>query len=159
MDKLKNILREEKKKKLPSRLGLEGSPKYQPLILGYNMIVGMMEGEDWLKICNREENYSRLEGLLGKKEKRVNLEWYNEEESKIEETHKFKGLERHLNKINKGDMSEFGKFEGFCYSNLHRYIIRTQRILFNVSQGRFYDETDLPQTKWKESWGKKTYLW
>ena len=100
-----------------------------------------------------------MEELLKKKETRVKGSFWEEDDSLKDESDKMKDLESYLTKLNKGDMSQFGEFEGFCYSNLHRYIIRTQRILFNVSQGRFYDETDLPQTKWKESWGKKTYLW
>ena len=159
VDKFRNILRNEKKKNLPSRLGIQGSPKYQPLILGYNMMIGMMEGDDWINTCNREENYGRMEELLKYKETRVKGSVWEEDETLKDETDKMKELETYLRSINKGDMSQFGEFEGFCYSNLHRYIIRTQKILFHVSQGRFYDKSDLPQTKWKDSWSKKTYLW
>jgi len=61
--------------------------------------------------------------------------------------------------LNKGDLSELDEFEGFCYSNLHRYIINTQKVLYNVSQGRFFDKTDIPKNKWKDKWSQKTFIW
>ena len=57
------------------------------------------------------------------------------------------------------DMDLLNQFEGYCFTNFHRYVLDTQRVLYNVSQGRFYDKTDVPKEKWKDSWSKKTYLW
>ena len=60
---------------------------------------------------------------------------------------------------NPDDMDLLNQFEGYCFTNFHRYVLDTQRVLYNVSQGRFYDKTDIPKDKWKDSWSKKTYLW
>ena len=140
VDKLRNILREEKKKKLPSKLGIQGSPKYHPLILGYNMVVGMIEGMGWRNIV--DENIMRIERQM------------NEESGR----YLVKELLGPIIK-NPDDMDLLNQFEGYCFTNFHRYVLDTQRVLYNVSQGRFYDKTDIPKEKWKDSWSKKTYLW
>ena len=137
---MKNILREEKKKKLPSKLGIQGSPKYHPLILGYNMVVGMIEGTGWRNIV--DENIMRIERQM------------NEESGR----YLVKELLGPIIK-NPDDMDLLNQFEGYCFTNFHRYVLDTQRVLYNVSQGRFYDKTDIPKEKWKDSWSKKTYLW
>ena len=140
VNQLKKILRSEKRKKLPSKLGIQGSPNYHSTILGYNLIVGMIEGNGWKKVVE-EDNLGRVEYLMS--------------ENNYEVLDQF--LRDLMNDPN--DMDSFGKFEGFCFSHLNRYILDTQRVLYNVSQGRFFDKTDIPKDKWKDSWSKKTYLW
>jgi len=159
VNQLKKILKGENRKNLPSSMGIQGSPNYHPLILGYNMTVGRIEGEDWIKVCNRMENLGRMEELLKKKETTVKSEWFSEEDTYKDFTDKGKELNVFLRELNKGDLSELDEFEGFCYSNLHRYIINTQKVLYNVSQGRFFDKTDIPKNKWKDKWSQKTFIW
>ena len=141
VNQLKKILRGENRKNLPSRLGIQGRPHYHTLVLGYNIIVGMIEGEDWFKTVTRDENFGRMEELLGKEVIKENL-W-----------------ETIIQGIRKGDTSQEVELEKFCYNNLHRYILRTQRVLYNVSQGRFYDDTDVSKEKWKDSWSPKSFTW
>ena len=141
VNQMKKILRGENRKNLPSRLGIQGRPHYHTLVLGYNMIVGMIEGEDWFKTVTRDENFGRMEELLGKEVVKENL-W-----------------ETIIQGIRKGDTSQEVELEKFCYNNLHRYILRTQRVLYNVSQGRFYDDTDIPKEKWKDKWSSRTFTW
>ena len=141
VNQMKKILRGENRKNLPSRLGIQGRPHYHTLVLGYNMIVGMIEGEDWFKTVTRDENFGRMEELLDKEVVKENL-W-----------------ETIIQGIRKGDMSQEVELEKFCYNNLHRYILRTQRVLYNVSQGRFYDDTDVSKEKWKDSWSPKSFTW
>jgi len=141
VNQMKKILRGENRKNLPSRLGIQGRPHYHTLVLGYNIIVGMIEGEDWFKTVTRDENFGRMEELLGKEVIKENL-W-----------------ETIIQGIRKGDTSQEVELEKFCYNNLHRYILRTQRVLYNVSQGRFYDDTDIPKEKWKEKWSPKSFTW
>ena len=62
-------------------------------------------------------------------------------------------------RMNPNNMDLLNQFEGYCFTNFHRYVLDTQRVLYNVSQGRFYDKTDIPKEKWKDSWSKKTFLW
>ena len=141
VNQLKKILRGENRKNLPSRLGIQGRPHYHTLVLGYNMIVGMIEGEDWFKTVTRDENIGRMKELLDKEVVKENL-W-----------------ETIIQGIRKGDTSQEVELEKFCYNNLHRYILRTQRVLYNVSQGRFYDDIDIPKEKWKEKWSPKSFTW
>ena len=141
VNQMKKILRGENRKNLPSRLGIQGRPHYHTLVLGYNMIVGMIEGEDWFKTVTRDENIGRMKELLDKEVVKENL-W-----------------ETIIQGIRKGDMSQEVELEKFCYNNLHRYILRTQRVLYNVSQGRFYDDIDIPKEKWKEKWSPKSFTW
>ena len=141
VNQMKKILRGENRKNLPSRLGIQGRPHYHTLVLGYNMIVGMIEGEDWFKTVTRDENIGRMKELLDKEVVKENL-W-----------------ETIIQGIRKGDTSQEVELEKFCYNNLHRYILRTQRVLYNVSQGRFYDDTDIPKEKWKDKWSSRTFTW
>ena len=141
VNQMKKILRGENRKNLPSRLGIQGRPHYHTLVLGYNMIVGMIEGEDWFKTVTRDENIGRMKELLDKEVVKENL-W-----------------ETIIQGIRKGDTSQEVELEKFCYNNLHRYILRTQRVLYNVSQGRFYDDIDIPKEKWKEKWSPKSFTW
>ena len=39
------------------------------------------------------------------------------------------------------------------------YILDTQRVLYNVSQGIFYDKTEIPKGMWKGKWSPKLYTW
>ena len=141
VNQMKKILRGGNRKNLPSRLGIQGRPHYHTLVLGYNIIVGMIEGEDWFKTVTRDENIGRMKELLDKEVVKENL-W-----------------ETIIQGIRKGDMSQEVELEKFCYNNLHRYILRTQRVLYNVSQGRFYDDTDVSKEKWKDSWSPKSFTW
>lgn len=141
VNQMKKILRGENRKNLPSRLGIQGRPHYHTLVLGYNIIVGMIEGEDWFKTVTRDENIGRMKELLDKEVVKENL-W-----------------ETIIQGIRKGDTSQEVELEKFCYNNLHRYILRTQRVLYNVSQGRFYDDTDVSKEKWKDSWSPKSFTW
>jgi len=115
VNQVREILRGRKTKNLPSKMGVQGKPNYHPSIIGYNLIVGMIQGKNWEKLV--EDNLTRIE-IVSKNE-----------------------------------------FEGFCFSNLHRYILDTQRVLYNVSQGRFFDKTEIPKGKWKSKWSPKLYTW
>ena len=140
VNQLKKILKEDKRKNLPSKFGIQGSPNYHPTILGYNMIVGMIEGYGWKKVVEKD-NLARIENLMSEENYEV--------------------LDSHLKDLmmNPNDMNSFGRFEGFCFSHLNRYVLDTQRVLYNVSQGRFYDKTDIPKDKWKDSWSPKSFTW
>ena len=104
------------------------------------MVVGMIEGMGWKNIVYNN---------LGRIERQMKEDSYEYLEEDL--------LRPLLNDPN--DMEKYHPFEGFCFSNFHRYVLDTQRVLYNVSQGRFYDKTDIPKEKWKDSWSKKTYLW
>ena len=104
------------------------------------MVVSMIEGMGWKNIV--EDNLLRIE-------RQMRPETFKRFEEDL--------LERLM--IDPDDMELLNEFEGFCFSNFHRYVLDTQRVLYNVSQGRFYDKTDIPKDKWKDSWSKKTYLW
>ena len=137
VNQLKKILRSLNRKNLPSSKGVMGKPNYHSSILGYNFIVGMIQGEDWEKIVG--DNLYRMDGLMSGDNYEI--------------------IEEFLRNFMEGDYSFKGEFEGFCYSNLHRYIINTQRVLYNVSQGRFFDKTPIPGNKWKDKWSQKTFIW
>ena len=137
VNQLKKILRSLNRKNLPSSKGVMGKPNYHSSILGYNFIVGMIHGEDWEKIVG--DNLYRMDGLMSGDNYEI--------------------MEEFLRNFMEGDYSFKGEFEGFCYSNLHRYILDTQRVLYNVSQGRFYDKTEIPKGKWKGKWSPKLYTW
>ena len=137
VNQLKKILRSLNRKNLPSSKGVMGKPNYHSSILGYNFIVGMIHGEDWEKIVG--DNLHRMDGLMSGDNYEI--------------------MEEFLRNFMEGDYSFKGEFEGFCYSNLHRYILDTQRVLYNVSQGRFYDKTEIPKGKWKGKWSPKLYTW
>ena len=68
-------------------------------------------------------------------------------------------LKSYLKDFNDGEMSELDQFEGFCFKNFNRYILDTQKVLYNVSQGRFFDKTQIPEGKWKTKWSHKLYNW
>ena len=137
LNQLKKILKGRKTKNLPSKMGVQGKPNYHPSIIGYNLIVGMIQGDDWEKVV--KDNLGRIEGLMSKDNIEV--------------------IEGHFDMVNEGNYSFRNEFLGFCYSNLHRYILDTQRVLYNVSQGRFYDKTEIPKGKWKGKWSPKLYTW
>jgi len=159
VNQLKKVLKGENRKNLPSKLGIQGQPNYHSSILGYNMTVGRIEGDDWLKTCNREENYGRMEQLMKEREILVPNAWYEEEEFDKVVKSNFSDLRDNLIRLNKGDKSKLGLFEGFCFNNFNRYILDTQKVLYNVSQGRFFDKTQIPEGKWKSSWSPKLYTW
>ena len=137
VNQLKKILKGRKTTNLPSKMGVQGKPNYHPSIIGYNLIVGMIQGDDWEKVV--KDNLGRIEGLMSKDNIEV--------------------IEGHFDMVNEGNYSFRDEFLGFCYSNLHRYILDTQRVLYNVSQGRFYDKTEIPKGKWKGKWSPKLYTW
>ena len=140
VNQLKKILKNEKRKNLPSKLGIQGSPNYHSSIQGYNLVVGMIQGLGWRNLVHN--NLERLEILMKP------------------ESYYYLNIEL-LKKIidTPNDMDLLNKFKGYCFSNFHRYVLDTQKVLYNVSQGRFFDKTDIPKEKWKDSWSKKTYLW
>ena len=137
LNQLKKILKGRKTKNLPSKMGVQGKPNYHSSIIGYNLIVGMIQGDDWEKVV--KDNLGRIEGLMSKDNIEV--------------------IEGHFDMVNEGNYSFRDEFLGFCFSNLHRYILDTQRVLYNVSQGRFYDKTEIPKGKWKGKWSPKLYTW
>ena len=57
----------------------------------------------------------------------------------------------------------YNELTGLYYSLLNRYLLDTQRVLFNVSQGRFLDKTDIPENRWKKKpksgWSKGINVW
>ena len=97
----------------------------------------MIQGDDWEKVV--KDNLGRIEGLMSKDNIEV--------------------IEGHFDMVNEGNYSFRDEFLGFCFSNLHRYILDTQRVLYNFSQGRFYDKTEIPKGKWKGKWSPKLYTW
>ena len=107
-----------------------------PSIIGYNLIVGMIQGKNWEKLV--EDNLTRIE---------------------IVSKDNYEELDVFLRGFMKGDYTFKIEFEGFCFSNLHRYNLDTQRVLYNVSQGRFFDKTEIPKGKWKSKWSPKLYTW
>ena len=137
VNQVREILRGRKTKNLPSKMGVQGKPNYHPSIIGYNLIVGMIQGDDWEKVV--KDNLGRIEGLMSKDNIEV--------------------IEGHFDMVNEGNYSFRDEFLGFCFSNLHRYILDTQRVLYNVSQGGFYDKTEIPKGKWKGKWSPKLYTW
>ena len=137
VNQLKKILKGRKTTNLPSKMGVQGKPNYHSSIIGYNLIVGMIQGDDWEKVV--KDNLGRIEGLMSKDNIEV--------------------IEGHFDMVNEGNYSFRDEFLGFCYSNLHRYILDTQRVLYNVSQGRFFDKTEIPKGKWKSKWSPKLYTW
>ena len=136
LNQLKKILKGRKTKNLPSKMGVQGKPNYHPSIIGYNLIVGMIQGKNWEKLVY--DNLTRIEI--------VSKDMYEE-------------LDGFMRAFMKGDYTFKNEFEGFCFTNLHRYILDTQRVLYNVSQGRFYDKTEIPKGKWKGKWSPKLYTW
>ena len=136
LNQLKKILKGRKTTNLPSKMGVQGKPNYHPSIIGYNLIVGMIQGKNWEKLV--EDNLTRIE---------------------IVSKDNYEELDVFLRGFMKKDYTFKNEFEGFCFSNLHRYILDTQRVLYNVSQGRFYDKTEIPKGKWKGKWSPKLYTW
>ena len=119
LNQLKKILKGRKTKNLPSKMGVQGKPNYHPSIIGYNLIVGMIQGKNWEKLVY--DNLTRIE---------------------IVSKDKYEELDGFMRDFMKKDYTFKNEFEGFCFTNLHRYILDTQRVLYNVSQGRFYDKTE-----------------
>ncbi len=136
LNQLKKILKGRQTKNLPSKMGVQGKPNYHSSIIGYNLIVGMIQGKNWEKLV--EDNLTRIE---------------------IVSKDNYEELDVFLRGFMKKDYTFKNEFEGFCFSNLHRYILDTQRVLYNVSQGRFYDKTEIPKGKWKGKWSPKLYTW
>jgi len=137
VNQVREILRGRKTKNLPSKMGVQGKPNYHPSIIGYNLIVGMIQGKNWEKLV--DDNLTRIE-LVSSKDT-------------------YEDLDVFMRGFMKKDYTFKNEFEGFCFSNLHRYILDTQRVLYNVSQGRFYDKTEIPKGKWKGKWSPKLYTW
>jgi len=136
VNQLKKILKGRKTTNLPAKMGVQGKPNYHSSIIGYNLIVGMIQGKNWEKLVY--ENLNRIE--------LVSKENYEE-------------LDGFMRDFMKKDYTFKNEFEGFCFSNLHRYILDTQKVLYNVSQGRFFDKTQIPEGKWKTKWSPKLYTW
>jgi len=136
VNQLKKVLKGENRKNLPSKLGIQGQPNYHSSILGYNLTVGMMQGESWEKLVG--DNLDRIEILS-------------------EDT--YEQLDIFMRDFMKKDYTHKDEFEGFCFSNLHRYILDTQRVLYNVCGGRFFDKSQIPTGKWKSKWSPKLYTW
>ena len=136
LNQLKKILKRRKTKNLPSKMGVQGKPNYHSSIIGYNLIVGMIQGKNWEKLV--DDNLTRIE-LVSSKDT-------------------YEDLDVFMRGFMKKDYTFKNEFEGFCFSNLHRYILDTQRVLYNVSQGRFYDKTEI-KGKWKSKWSPKLYTW
>ena len=136
LNQLKKILKGRKTKNLPSKMGVQGKPNYHSSIIGYNLIVGMIQGKNWEKLV--DDNLTRIE-LVSSKDT-------------------YEDLDVFMRGFMKKDYTFKNEFEGFCFSNLHRYILDTQRVLYNVSQGRFYDKTEI-KGKWKSKWSPKLYTW
>jgi len=158
-NQLSQILKKENRKNLPSNLGIQGQPNYHSSILGYNMTVGRIEGDDWITICNDVNNNGRMEELLKDRKILVTNAWYEAEEFTEDVENNFEVLEDYLKDLNNGKMSNLNQFEGFCFKTFNRYILDTQKVLYNVSQGRFFDKTQIPEGKWKSSWSPKLYTW
>ena len=159
VNQLKKVLKGENRKNLPSKLGIQGQPNYHSSILGYNMTVGRIQGEDWITICNDVNNNGRMEELLKDRKILVPNAWYEEKEFTEDFENNFDVLEDYLKDLNNGEMSNLNQFEGFCFNNFNRYILDTQRVLYNVCEGRFFDKTQIPEGKWKSSWSPKLYTW
>ena len=159
VNQLKKVLKSEKRKNLPPKMGVQGVPHYHPTILGYNLIVSMIEGKDWVDTLMQDEILGRLEILYPKKTVTVKG---NIHDSSVEDERDFmEELESYLKLFMKGKINDKFKngFEGFCLTNLNRYILDTQRVLYNVSQGRFFDKSQIPTGKWKSKWSPKLYTW
>ena len=86
----------------------------------------MIEGNGWKKVVE-EDNLKRFKNLISEEN--------------------YSTLDSHLKDLmyDPNDMDSFGRFEGFCFSHFNRYVLETQRVLYNVSQGRFFDKTDIPK--------------
>ena len=159
LNQLKKILKGRKTKNLPSKMGVQGVPNYHPTILGYNIVVSFIEGKDWIDTLMQDEILGRLELLFPKRIVNVKKDHYKGGGGDKDERDFMKELDSYLKLFMKGDYSLKNEFEGFCFTNLHRYILDTQRVLYNVSQGRFYDKTEIPKGKWKGKWSPKLYTW
>ena len=117
-------------------MGVQGKPNYHPSIIGYNLIVGMIQGNNWEKLVY--DNLTRIEI--------VSEDTYEE-------------LDGFMRDFMKKDYTFKNEFKGYCFSNLHRYIEDTQRVLYNVCEGGFFDKSQIPKGKWKSSWSPKLYTW
>ena len=159
LNQLKKILKGRKTKNLPPKMGVQGVPNYHPTILGYNIVVSFIEGKDWIDTLMQDEILGRLELLFPKRIVNVKKDHYKGGGGDKDERDFMKELDSYLKLFMKGDYSLKNEFEGFCFTNLHRYILDTQRVLYNVSQGRFYDKTEIPKGKWKGKWSPKLYTW
>ncbi len=71
----------------------------------------------------------------------------------------YEELDGFMRDFMKKDYTFKDEFEGYCFSNLHRYILDTQKVLYNVCEGRFFDKSQIPKGKWKSSWSPKLYTW
>ena len=150
VNQYKKLLKDRKSKIQSSNVSVQGKPNYHSSILGYNMTVSMIQGNGWRKIVE-DENLARIEILMKE-------ENYNDLDQHLKSI-KPESIERVAKEMQADISFVIGEFEGYCFANLHRYILDTQRVLFNVSQGRFFDKTDLPKDKWKDKWSPKTYTW
>jgi len=159
LNQLKKILKGRKTKNLPPKMGVQGVPNYHPTILGYNIVVSFIEGKDWIDTLMQDEILGRLELLFPKRIVNVKKDHYKGGGGDKDERDFMKELDSYLKLFMKGDYSLKNEFEGFCFTNLHRYILDTQRVLYNVSQGRFFDKTEIPKGKWKSKWSPKLYTW
>jgi len=118
---------------------------YHPLILGYNLLISRIEGKDFIEIYN--ENDLRIPNQIESSD----FEMVLSQLRKPEEVKTF------------GFNNLYNDLTGLYYSLLNRYLLDTQRVLFNVSQGRFLDKTDIPENRWKtkpkRGWSKGINVW
>ena len=99
VNQVKKILRGRKTKNLPSKMGVQGKPNYHPSIIGYNLIVGMIQGKNWEKLVY--DNLTRIE---------------------IVSENTYEELDSFMRDFMKKDYTFKNEFEGYCFSNPHRYI-------------------------------------
>ena len=118
---------------------------YHPLILGYNLLISRIEGKDFIQIYN--ENDLRIPNQIDSSD----FEMVLSQLRKPEEVKTF------------GFNNLYNDLTGLYYSLLNRYLLDTQRVLYNVSQGRFLDKTGIPDNKWKKKpksgWSKGISVW
>jgi|TARA_Y100000294_G_C8501697_1_gene315080 hypothetical protein len=144
-EQLKNV-RKRKLKKSNTLKVLENTRiHYHPLILGYNLLISRIEGKDFKTIY--EENVSRIENQTDTVE--------------FEGTVRSMYDKKYVQRV--GFQTLYDELTGLYYFNLNRYLLDTQRVLYNVSQGRFLDKTDIPKNKWKTipkgGWSKGINVW
>ena len=144
-EQLKNVSRKKLSKSKTLKVIENTRIHYHPLILGYNLLISRIEGRDFVEIYN--ENDSRIPNQISSSD--------------------FEMVMSHLRKPNEvkvyGYDNLYNQLTGLYYSLLNRYLLDTQRVLYNVSQGRFLDKTNIPENRWKKKpkrgWSKEINVW
>jgi len=144
-EQLKNVSRKKLSKSKTLKVIENTRVHYHPLILGYNLLISRIEGRDFVEIYN--ENDSRIPNQISSSD--------------------FEMVMSHLRKPNEvkvyGYDNLYNQLTGLYYSLLNRYLLDTQRVLYNVSQGRFLDKTNIPENRWKKKpkrgWSKEINVW